>query len=435
MISPPHSFKAKLFELGARLAKFAAGQSALQLVQAINGLVFVWLLPVKEFALYAVFTAAMGLAAVIVSLGVTPLMVSLVGPNTQDRAIVGKYLYAALRLRLYLLVPVGLVAVGFMAYSAWLMGCSAVSIASIGLVLLGAIGISAQAELLAAPLQMLGRLGAYYRMGIFAEVSKSVLIALLYITGALNALWAAVAVLVGLLVNFAGIIGVTRGTYSKPSTVPTKEIKELWHLALPILPNAVFGAFQGQMAIIVSATFGNTTQIAAVGALGRLSRILSFLQAANNMLLGPILAKLSADRFWRFLPVVLFLAGGIGSVDALSGVFIPDYLTLLLGANYRSLSDVMWLTTLGAGLSYFLAVSGAVTTFRGLVSWWASFATIGLVILAQVGVAMSFDLRTIAGALMLGVAANAARIVALTLVMLAARFRPAWLRDPKNVAT
>ena len=52
VISPPHSLKAKLFGLGARLAKFAAGQSSLQVVQAINGLVFVWLLPTNSCSRY-----------------------------------------------------------------------------------------------------------------------------------------------------------------------------------------------------------------------------------------------------------------------------------------------------------------------------------------------------------------------------------------------
>ena len=418
----------------ARLAKFVTGQAALQGLQAVNGLMFVWLLAVQDFAVYAVFTGAMGFSAVMLSLGITPTMISLIGPDVQDGQKMGRYFFAALRLRLLLLIPASLLGIGILVYSTVRMDYPVLPIIALCLTLLLCNLFSAQNDLYGAPLQMTGRLGRFYQWATLGELLKLCVVVFLWWSQHLTAMSASFVAALSLGANFLGLSLSAKRHFVRPNAAPFKEQAELWHLTLPNLPNAVFGAFQGQIAIVVAALLGNVTQIASVGALSRLSRLLAFLQAANPMLLGPALARLHADKFWRVLPLVVCTAALVAAAIAISGVLFPHLLLMLLGSNYKDLTEVVWIVTLGAGLGYLLVVLGTVNSFRHWVAWWASFATIGLVICAQIGVALTFDLRTIAGVLFLGIAANLARTIVLSIVMLVARFRPTWLRVPHRVS-
>jgi O-antigen/teichoic acid export membrane protein len=419
---------------GKLLVRFAGGQVTLQVIQAVNGLIFVWLLAINDFAVYAIFTGTMGLSAVMLSLGITPTMIALIGPSVQDGHKVGRYFYAALHLRLLLLLPVSLLGLSILVYSTIRMDCPSHLIVVLSLTLLACNFLSAQTDLYGAPLQMTGRLGRLYQWAVLAELIKLGVVVLLWWSELLNAVSASLVAALSLGCNYWGLRLSTQRHIVRPNTAPTKEQAELWHLTLPNLPNAIFGALQGQITILVAALLGNTAQIASIGALSRLARLLTFLQAANPMILGPALARLPAAKFWRVLPVVLACAALIAVGIALSGVFLPQWLIMLLGSNYQGLKDVVWIVTVGAGLGYFLVVVGTVNSFRHLVAWWASFATIGVVVCAQVGAALTFDLRTVAGVLSLGIAANCARTTMLFVVMLAARFRPAWLRGVNHVS-
>ncbi len=416
----------------ALLLKFSAGQTALQLSQAANGLVLVWLLAVPDFANYAVFTGAVGFSAVALSLGLTPTMVSLVGPDAEDRATVGRYLMAALNLRLFFLVPATLLGAGLLIYSGLRMDGAWSLIAVLCLSLLLCNYFAAQNDLYGAPLQMLGRLGMIYKLAFGSELAKLALIAGLWTSGLLEAATASLATGVSMGLNHLGLRLASRHHFLKPELLPRHEQRQLWHITLPLLPNVLFGALQGQVTIFVAALVGSASQIASVGALSRLARIMAFLQAANPMVLGPIAAKAKKERVWRVIGLVSAVAAIIALMIALTGLIAPGLLTKVLGNKYANLMDVVWIVTLGAGIGYFVSVLTTFTSFRHLVAWWSAFATIGLVIVMQVGVASVADLRTVAGVLFLGIAANIARVIVLGLVLAVARWRPNWLRDPKT---
>jgi hypothetical protein len=100
---------------------------------------------------------------------------------------------------------------------------------------------------------------------------------------------------------------------------------------------------------------------------------------------------------------------------------------LILGANYSGLGPVVWIVTLTAGLSFFVQLVNTVISYKRWAAWWASFGTIGIVVLFQIIVVWNFDVTSTAGVLLLGLAAVSARSVSLLLVIVAARFRPSWL--------
>jgi hypothetical protein len=117
----------------------------------------------------------------------------------------------------------------------------------------------------------------------------------------------------------------------------------------------------------------------------------------------------------------------VGSALACTGFLNPELLLMVLGGNYSDLGSVVWIVTLGAGLTTFFGLLQTVVTYKRWVAWWASFGTIGMVVLFQIIVVLNFDVRTTAGVLLLGLAAVLARIVSILSLIVAAKLRPSWL--------
>jgi len=422
-----------LKKLFVRVAAFAVGQGALQCLQVVSGFLLVWLLSVPQFALYAIFTGAMGFSSLMIGFGLAPTVMALVGARMEEKELVGRYLAAAWRLRMWIFLPVTTLGVAFIVYTGARIDCTATSLILLAAALTFSNFVVSQIDLFGVPLRMSGRLSPLYLCASGAELVKLALVSVLWFSGLLGALTAALAAVAGGFANYIALRRFSKNFLVWPSAPPIREQKELWHLISPRLPNMIFGAFQGQITIVVASVFGSTQQIASVGALGRLARAIGFLRAANPMIVGPLLAKTSVGLIWTRITSVLLVAAVIGSAVAVSGWVAPHLLLLVLGPKYQELVDIVWIVTLAAGVGYFASVLATVTSYRRWIAWWASFVTIGLVIVAQIAVAATVDLRTVAGVLLLGIAAEVARVAVLAVVLFVARWRPTWLRDPNRI--
>lgn len=414
------------------IRQFLVGHSSLQGLQALNGLLLVWWLSIPDFAVYAVFTGAMSFATQMIGFGLGPTLAASVGPRFVDPSVLGRYLRAALTLRLWTLALVSPLGLALLWYSGTKAEAPLSDLVLLAFCLLAANYLSAQTDLYQLPLKQHRKLDRLYRWSAAAELMRLGLVLLAYIAGILDVLAVGLITVAGLSLGLYGAWREGRAFFQLPADSCRAERGELLDLTLPGLPNLIFGALQGQIVIFMAALFGNTAQLAAVGALGRLSRLLGFLNAANNMIVGPAVARQTSAAFWRRVPVLLFLASSLATAISVSGLLFPNALVYVLGGKYQALSTVVWLVTLNAGLSYLVNVVGTLRSFRRWVAWWASFATIAAILLAQVVVILIAPLDTLLGVLLLGTAATSARLLMTFVVMAVARFRPEWLRAPKT---
>ena len=386
-----------------------------------------WLLDINEFAIFTTFAAALGFASQLVGFGISPSIVSLVGMGMADPEKVGRYIAAGLALRRLLLawiLPIGTILLWITSKKA---GISLESFVVVAACLAACGYLGAQSDLFGLPLKMVDRLGTIYRISIQAEVLRLLLFLIVWSVGWFCALSAVAVSTIGLLYNFLALKKASARHISLPVGPMHREARELLKIFLPKLPNAIFGAFQGQITIFISAVFGGVSQIASIGALGRLSRLLGFLTAANPMLVGPAISRMSERAFWRRIPWMLALGAAIGVAIACTGFLRPEWLLFVLGTNYSGLGSVVWIVTLTAGLTFFVQLVHTVVSYKRWVAWWASFGTIGMVIFSQLIVVWNFDVTTTVGVLLLGVAAVFARIISLLWMIAAARFKPSWL--------
>jgi hypothetical protein len=138
---------------------------------------------------------------------------------------------------------------------------------------------------------------------------------------------------------------------------------------------------------------------------------------------------MTQQQLWFRLPFVLGVALVIAACISAAGVLAPKLLVAVLGASYQDLESVVYLVTLGAGLSYLSGVLGTIAVYRRWVGWWVASGTISLSFAALWLGIIWLDLASIKGVLLLAIFGILARLVSGLLTMIVAGCRPNWLRS------
>jgi O-antigen/teichoic acid export membrane protein len=175
------------------------------------------------------------------------------------------------------------------------------------------------------------------------------------------------------------------------------ERHELLAYIRPIIPGVVFAAIQGQLAVFVAGAFGQTSTIAEVGALARLSLLLGFFGAANGMLIAPFIARQHGEqllpRYALIAAVALVIAIGLFAAAWLA----PGAFLAILGPNYSEAGPALLFMVGNTCLGYLNGVFWSMNSARKWVFRWMPLVSIpGTLALQALGIWI-FDVSTAAG--------------------------------------
>lgn len=167
------------------------------------------------------------------------------------------------------------------------------------------------------------------------------------------------------------------------------------------LPNALFYCFYGQVPVLMISFFGQTTNIAEVGALSRLSALLVIVSNVMTNIIIPSFARCQDSNLLRrrYLQIVGGFCG-FALVMVLLAALFPRTLLMILGNQYSNLgSEVSWmvLSSLLNGLS---GLMFALCASKG----WTQriWITIPSIIAAQAAACFVVDLHTVKGVILFG---------------------------------
>jgi O-antigen/teichoic acid export membrane protein len=126
--------------------------------------------------------------------------------------------------------------------------------------------------------------------------------------------------------------------------------KEILAIVKKILPGAVYYCISGQISIWLISIFGSTANVAQVGALGRLTVVLTSFTTLFNTLIVPRFARLAEDKktlIVRFLQIqgglIVLSVFIVGTV-----ILFPEQILAILGKNYSGLGIEIALMTGGS---------------------------------------------------------------------------------------
>jgi O-antigen/teichoic acid export membrane protein len=390
-----HSSKTFLASKLRRIIEFLTSQGITMAGNLFYGFLCVRLLPISEYAKFAVVFAVLGTISVLMDISFSSALLPLIGERTNDRQLIADYVASLRQLAHWLFLVMAPITVIAYPLFVWRQHWNWPVVAAMVVMLLVASWCARVSGAYAAVLIVRRDRKHWYRAQMISSLGSLALLVVFWAAHALNAFSA-------ILLNVAGIVFVALfyffrarrllGVIGKPSRQMRKAII---HLSLPSIPNVVFYALQGQVSILLITLFGHANEVASVGALGRLAQIFVLFGQMTPLLIEPYFASLPAARLKRSYLGLLAAEGVfclvvIGLARAFPGLFL-----WILGHNYRGLGYEVFLMMAGSSIAYLCGVLWVVHNARRFVYWWNGVTFIILTLAVQTYFICKVDLSTV----------------------------------------
>ncbi|WP_144138164.1 lipopolysaccharide biosynthesis protein [Paraburkholderia sp. BCC1884] len=315
------------------LAKFFSREALLQGINFLCGIWVVRTLSVHEYAWYTIAVTLLGAGSVLCDIGVGAALMSVAGRLWPDRAKINSVFAVAFATRIkFFLVFGGVV----FAAGLLLLGKSQapliLSVCIMGLVVLITY-FQLNFDLLAVLPKLEQSLGVLQRITISGALTRLVVLSLILLSP--HTVTALVAALVAMAFQAYQI----RRHYdlsNKDTGVPVAEVKEEFlRVAKRQAPASIYFCIQGQLNVFLLGYFGSATQVAQLGALGRIAALLLVAQSVFANILMPrfSILKDKAEMRRKYLQYVgLFLC--IITVFLGAAALFPGLMLGILGGKY-----------------------------------------------------------------------------------------------------
>lgn len=335
-----------------RVAQLVAGQSVVQALALVTGLLLVRWMTKQQYAEYTLAASGLAMLNVTTDLGLSSAVLGIGGQRRGDSAAFTSLIHSALHYRrrlLYGIAPALLIALPWMfARHGWPLFTGAVisllvftaSWLQAGAVIYGTV---LKLEFAIAPLQLIDAVGGAIRL---AAV-------LLLGAGRITALVAVAINLLGSAWQFAGNRARTAAYLAPAVRTQKHEQQAIWDFTRPLVAANLFYAAQGQLTIWLVGIFAPVAAIAEVGALGRLGQVTLLMNTSVALLVQPYLARLSIEGPYRIRLLQITLLEGAAAIGLiLSGLCWPQLWLRILGGRYQALEREVTLAIVLAGVVF-----------------------------------------------------------------------------------
>jgi O-antigen/teichoic acid export membrane protein len=397
-----------------------------QVLSAGTGLMFVNMLTIEEFALFTVCTSLMLLHVAQADLGTLAAVGYFFREHSGWSSFSKEILPAIARLRLKLFLFAGIILLTFFIVSDAARGVSFARTSMLLCLTFGAAWFTMMSSLQTMTLRVRGDVNTSVGIEAAGSFVRFTLAVGLVGLGLMSAGAALVTSLLSAI--FAVLIGhlyVRELPLAWPPPYNKSEECKVIRYMLPLIPGSFYYALQPSILIWLSAIYGNTQQIAEVGAIGRIGQIIAAVGIGLNLFVLPHLASLRDQAaFKRSYVRIWFILWGVAAAIFLVIAVSSGAILLLLGPNYRGLDFEVMLVA-GASL---LSVAANYAVIVNRLNGWNKvepLSTLALFVGQAILIALlPFD--STAGILLFGVAYAFLCVLIMFGINIIGFLRPAW---------
>lgn len=396
--------KYEIFINWGKLISITGGaQILIQAIGLISGILIIRVLSVQEYAFYTLANTMLGTMTVLADSGIATGVMSQGGKAWQNKKKMGVVMATGLDLRKRFALASFLVSIPILIYLLIRNGASWMMAVLIALAMVPAFYAALSDSLLEIVPKLNQNILPLQRNQVEVGMGRLLLLGLTMFIFP----WALVAVLAGGIPRVWGNVGLRKIVYTmaEKESKPDKEVrKDILVLVRRLLPTSIYYCLSGQITIWLISVFGNTSALAQLGALSRLSVILSILNVIITTLIVPRFAKLASDKYLllkRFLQIMILLVLSLFIVIAFVYIF-PAPILWILGDAYKGLSYELFLTVISSCIGLMTGVAFNLYSSRG----WAisPILSISISVIAIIAFASVLDLSTLKGVLFFNIA-------------------------------
>jgi O-antigen/teichoic acid export membrane protein len=381
------------------IAITGSAQVIVQVFGFACGILIIRLLPVEEYALYILANTMLGAMTVLGNAGITQGVMAEGGKVWQDKDKLGAVLITGLDLRRKFAIGSLIVTTPILLYLLLDNGASWLMSIMIALSLIPAFYASLSDGLL----QVVPKLNQNIKPLQKNQVAVSVGRLLLLFATIFIFPFAVITILANGAPRIYGNIKLKKiaGEHVNFDQKPNITVrKNILKIVKRILPESIYYTISGQLVIWLVSIFGDTASIAKLGALSRLTVLITFVVIMIDYVLVPRFSKLKNEgrvllKEYLTIQVVLLF---ISLIIFICTYEFSDYILFVLGDNYLGLNNELVLMAINGCVLLFSTSTNKLLTSRGIVISPVIF--ISFMIVVQFSFAFLVDLTSLNGIIM-----------------------------------
>jgi len=393
-----HPQYAKVFEWGKLISITGAAQIIVQATSLISGILIIRLLPTDEYALYTLANTMLGTMTLLSDGGISSGVMSQGGKVWKDKERLGIVLSTGLNLRRIFATCSLVIAIPILVYLLIRHGASYLTSALIVFALVPAFLAALSDSLLEIIPKLHQNIKPLQRNQVVVSLVRLVFtcMSLFFFPFTYIAIFAAG------IPRIIGNIRLKKIVYKQvPKVTATDKVvkDEILSIVKRVLPTSLYYSVSGQLTIWLMSFFGTTVAIAQIGALSRITIVLTLFATVISIVSVPRFSRLADNKqllFKYFIGTLIFLVFCFTSVYILS-YFFSDQILFVLGKQYYGLNKELLLYIIGSSISLLAGTSFTLYSSRG----WAMFPVVIIAIdLAAVVIGLFlFKISSVTGVL------------------------------------
>lgn len=386
-----------------------AAQIIVQAIGLLSGIIIIRILPTKEYALYTLVNTMLGTMAILTDGGIGSGVMAEGGKVWQNKAQLSKVIITGLNLRKKFAAFSLLVSIPILFFLLIHHGANWFEATLIVVCLIPAFTATIYDSLMEIGLKLKQDIISLQKNQVWVSIIRAILVTPLFLFP-----FSFAAIILAGIARIVGNIKLKQilSRHVDWNQGNDNEIKiQILSSVKKILPGAIYYCISGQLTIWLISIFGNTTSIAQIGALSRLTVILTIISTIFNTIIVPRFARLVNQRkilLMKLIQIVIAISFSLIFVISVVSSF-PSLFLLILGNKYSGISSELLLSVIGSSLGLFTAVIYSLSTSRG---WLLNPLFYIPVNIASVVLSiLIFDVSTVNGILMVNIATTTVQVV------------------------
>jgi O-antigen/teichoic acid export membrane protein len=377
-------------------------QVFVQLISLVSGILVIRMLQPEEYALYTLANTMLGTMTVLADGGISTGVMSQGGQVWKDRDKLGTVLATGMDLRRKFAVGSLLVSIPVLIYlmrhhqASWLMSVLIV------LSLIPSFFMALSGTLLQIAPKLRQDIAPLQKNQVYMNIGRLLLLALTIFIFP----FAFVAVLAAGLPQIWGNINLRKisAGYADWHKTPDPQIRQdIMKMVRRLLPMGIYTCLSGQITIWLISLFGTTKGVAELGALDRLSMVLSFITMVFGTVILPRFSRLPNTKgllMRRFVQIQSGLLALSACIIFTAWLFSAQILKVL-GPNYSNLTNEVVLKIIISCLGIIATSTFSLFTSRS----WAINPFVSIpVSIASIALGVAFiDISSLRGVLFLNI--------------------------------
>lgn len=382
------------------VANFFGVQVIVQIVTMLSGLLLLRVMSKSEYAFYTIANTMQITIGILSDSGISAALSAIGGLVWQDKRRFGELIQTALEFRRRFGVAVFFIIGPLMWWLLYSNGAGIFYSSLLSIIVLSSSSLS----LIHGVLVVVPRLNSRFKQIQNAELMLATL--RLSLVGLASFLFLDAAVAVTIYMVTLAIQNFLYRRWAKVDadlSAPTnvQDRKKIWEMVRFQAPNSIFACLQGQIFVVLIGFFGNTTDVANVGALFRLTVIFTIVHSMMTNMVLPRFARCQVksqlkQMYFQIIGFYFFISAILISAVAI----MPAPFLWLLGNKYANLQSELIYFAFATCAAAMAGILFALVSTRG----WLKYAWLSIPITlgSQILMIPFLDLSSIQNIALLG---------------------------------